>query len=261
MQATALRLPQRDVKPRRAGRTMVMDGGLPTHYFTDLIGSFGDLIDVVKFGWGTSVVTNDLKYKIDALHENRVDYYFGGTLFEKFVVQDRFDDWRRYCDKFECRHVEVSNGTIPLSNAEKADYVHRLAGDYTVYSEVGYKDPQRSEALVSADWISYIREDLEAGAHTVITESRESGRSGVALANGEPRMELIQEIAASGIDTDSVMFESPTRPLQIAFLRQFGPSVNLGNIAPTDVVGLETLRLGLRADTLMDYIDSEVDDA
>jgi phosphosulfolactate synthase len=252
MHQTALTLPRRDTKPRGIGRTMVIDTGMPTRHFTDVLSSFGDIVDVVKFGWGTSLVTADLKYKIDALRENGVDFYFGGTLFEKFVIQDRFDDWRRFCDRFDARHVEVSNGTIPMSNEEKARYVRLLAPDYTVYSEVGFKDQGRSEQMPAELWISYIRQDLEAGAHTVITESRESGRSGIARSNGELRLDLIEEIAGSGIDVDRLMLEAPTRDLQIALIRRFGANVNLGNIAPADIVGLETLRLGLRADTLTD---------
>src|ERR1700710_2067666 len=172
MYPTTLTLPEHQSKPRTKGITMVIDGGLPTHYFVDVIGSFSGLIDVLKLGWGTSLVTDDLKYKIDALSDANVDYYFGGTLFEKFVSQGRFDDWRRFVDRFGCRHVEISNGTIDMSNTVKADYIRRVANDYTVFSEVGYKESERSEAMRPELWIDYINEDLAAGAHHVITEAR-----------------------------------------------------------------------------------------
>ncbi len=260
MHATALTLPERDSKPRTTGLTMVIDSGLPSRHFVDVLSSFAGLIDVLKFGWGTSVVTDDLKYKIDALADTGVDFYFGGTLFEKFLAQGRFDDWLRFCDRFGCRSVEISNGTIPLSNRRKAEFVARLAGRYRVFSEVGYKDPTRSEAMRPALWIDYIRQDLAAGAYRVITEAREGGRSGIARPNGELRVGLIEEIAESGIDTGRLIFEAPTRDLQIRLIRRFGPDVSLGNISPADVIGVETLRLGLRNDTFTDF-DNALDGA
>ncbi|MBV9593864.1 MAG: phosphosulfolactate synthase, partial [Actinobacteria bacterium] len=228
MIATTLTLPERQSKPRTKGVTMVIDGGLPTHYFADVVSSFSQLIDVIKLGWGTSLVTDDLKYKIDALRDANVDYYFGGTLFEKFVAQDRFDDWRRFCHRFGCRHVEVSNGTIDMSNTEKAGFIEKVAGEFTVFSEVGYKESSRSEAMRPQLWIDYIREDLAAGSNMVITEARESGTSGICRPNGELRYGLIEEIAEAGIDMDRVLFEAPNKSLQVHLIRRFGSGVNLG---------------------------------
>ena len=208
---------------------------------------------MIKLGWGTSLVTDDLKYKIDALREANVDYYFGGTLFEKYISQNQFDEWRRFCDRYSCRYVEISNGTIPMSNSEKAEYIARVASDYVVYSEVGYKDSGRSEEMGPQLWIDYISEDLAAGARMVITEARESGRSGICRPNGELRTGLIEEIAHSGLDLGKLLFEAPNKDLQLLLLRRFGPQVNLGNIATSDIVALETLRLGLRGDTLLDW--------
>jgi phosphosulfolactate synthase len=253
MHATTLTLPDRETKPRAAGITMVIDTGLPTHYFSDIVSSFSGLIDVIKLGWGTSLVTEDLKYKIDALHDAHVDYYFGGTLFEKFVSQGRFDDWRRLVDRFGCRHVEISNGTIDLTNSEKAEYIRRTATDYIVFSEVGYKESARSETMQPEHWIEYINEDLAAGANKVITEARESGKSGICGPNGQLKLDLIERIAESGIEINQLMFEAPNKDLQIALIRRFGTQVNLGNIAASDIIALETLRLGLRGDTLLDW--------
>jgi phosphosulfolactate synthase len=253
MNPNSLELPERQVKPRSAGVTMVMDGGLPTRYFVDVVESFGDLIDVMKLGWGTSLVTKDLKYKVDALNAAGVDFYLGGTLFEKFLWQNRFEDWHRLVDSLGCRFVEVSNGSIPLSNEVKCEYVSALRDDFTVFSEVGYKDQAKSESMTTDLWLDYIREDLDAGAHMVITESRESGKSGICRANGELRSDLIDEISRSGIDLGRVLFEAPTKDLQVQMIRQVGSQVNLGNISTSDIVALETLRLGLRGDTLLDF--------
>jgi phosphosulfolactate synthase len=260
MHSTALTLPERESKPRSRGITMMIDNGLPTAHFVDVMSSFADLVDVVKFGWGTSLVTGDLKYKIDAVAYHDVDYYFGGTLFEKFVSQGRFADWLRYCDRYGCRSVEVSNGTIAMSNEEKAGYVAKLSGDYRVFSEVGYKDSDRSEAMPPHLWVEYIAEDLSAGAYRVITEAREGGRSGICRPNGDLRGELIDTIAASGIPPAALIFEAPTRDLQITLIKRFGSDVSLGNISPADVIGLETLRLGLRSDTFSTF-DADADHA
>jgi phosphosulfolactate synthase len=253
MNPNSLELPERQAKPRSAGVTMIMDGGLPTSYFVDVVESFGDMIDVMKLGWGTSLVTKDLRYKVDALDAAGVDFYLGGTLFEKFLWQNRFDDWRRLLDSLGCRFVEVSNGSIPLSNEVKCEYVSALRDDFTVFSEVGYKDQAKSESMTTDHWLDYIRADLDAGAHMVITESRESGKSGICRANGELRSDLIDEITRSGIDLARVLFEAPTKDLQVQMIRQVGPQVNLGNISTSDIVALETLRLGLRGDTLLDF--------
>jgi phosphosulfolactate synthase len=251
MIATSLDLPVRAQKPRTRGLTMMIDPGLPTHLFCDYVSSFSGLIDVVKLGWGTALVTDDLKYKIDALRDANVDFYFGGTLFEKFVAQDRFEDWRRFVDRFGCCCVEISNGTIPLSNSDKAGYIRRTAGDYTVFSEVGYKDGAKSEDMAAQLWIDYIHEDLAAGARHVITEARETGKSGICTPSGTLKTDLLDAILGSGIDPDRLLFEAPTKDIQVHLIRALGPDVNLGNIQAGDVVSLETLRLGLRGDTLL----------
>ncbi|HTU07605.1 MAG TPA: phosphosulfolactate synthase, partial [Trebonia sp.] len=147
MTPSALTLPRRAAKPRETGLTMVIDGGIPLGLFTDLVELGAEYIDYLKFGWGTSIVTNCLREKIAVLESHDIGFYFGGTLFEKFVHQGRFEDYRRMLEHHECRHVEVSNGTIDMSNAEKAGYIRKLAPDYTVVSEVGFKDPGRSEML------------------------------------------------------------------------------------------------------------------
>ncbi len=250
MRPTMLELPPRTSKPRTVGLTMMVDSGLPTRQFHDIVESGAEFLDFVKFGWGTAIVTTDLQRKVDILADAGVDYYFGGTLFEKFVLQNRFDDFRDLCESFDCRYVEVSNGTIDLSHVEKAGYVRKLAAEFQVVSEVGFKDSERSERLAPNRWIECIHEDLEAGASLVTLESRESGKSGICRPNGELRFGLIEEILASDVAPEQLLFEAPSTQLQCYFVRRIGPNVNLGNVSSTALLGLETIRLGLRADTL-----------
>ena len=250
MNPTALLLPQREVKPRSAGLTMMVDGGLPTRYFEDVVDSGAEYLDFVKFGWGTAVVTNDLRQKIAILQGAGVDYYFGGTLFEKYVLQDRLDAFRDLCHDYSCQFVEVSNGTIDLSNSEKAGYIRKLSDEFSVISEVGFKDAGRSENLPPSMWIECTHEDLDAGACLVTLEARESGKSGICRPDGQLRFGLIEELLASGLRSQDLLFEAPSVELQNYFVKRVGPDVNLGNVAATAVLGLETIRLGLRADTL-----------
>jgi phosphosulfolactate synthase len=245
-----LLLPQRTSKPRSRGVTMIIDRGEPFSHFVDLMGSFGELIDFVKFGWGTSVVTKNFQAKLDVLRDADIDFYLGGTLFEKYVVQDRFDEFRRLCDAYRCRFVEVSNGTIDITNDEKADYVKRLSDDFRVISEVGSKDQARSDVMSPVKWISYIQADIDAGAVLVTLETREGGHGGMCRSNGELRYGLVEEILDSKIDHDRLLFEAPSTELQAYFIQRVGPNVNLGNIAVSDIVPLETIRLGLRSETI-----------
>ena len=250
MNPTALHLPLRAEKPRGTGITMVIDGGMPLLQFADTAESGAEYIDFVKFGWGTAIVTSTLREKLNILDDVGIGYYFGGTLFEKYVLQGLFDDYRQFCQEHGCHHVEVSNGTIPMSNTEKASYIRKLASDFTVVSEVGFKEPARSEQLPPSMWIDYVSEDLEAGASMVTLEARESGKSGICRPDGALRFGLIEDVLSSGINPESLLFEAPTTSLQTYFITRIGPDVNLGNIPAHGVIGLETLRLGLRADTL-----------
>jgi phosphosulfolactate synthase len=250
MNPTSLRLPKRAVKPRDKGLTMVIDGGIPLGLFTDLVSLGAEYIDYVKFGWGTAVVTGVLREKIAVLRGHDIGFYFGGTLFEKYVLQGRFEDYRKFCAAHGCSHVEVSNGTIDLSNMEKAGYIRKLVPDYTVVSEVGYKDSDRSQQLPPSGWVEYIRQDLDAGAALVTLEARESGRSGICRPDGALRYGLVEDVLSSGVGEERLLFEAPTTTLQAYLVNRIGPDVNLGNVPANGVIGLETLRLGLRADTL-----------
>ncbi|TNC26957.1 phosphosulfolactate synthase [Amycolatopsis alkalitolerans] len=230
--------------------TMMIDPGLPTALFADVIASHGEYVDLVKFGWGTALVTRDLDHKIAALREAGIGYYFGGTLFEWYVVQDRLGDYLDLVERTGATHIEVSNGTIPLDQEGKAGYVRRMSRYRPVLAEVGYKDAERSARLSPADWAGAIHEDLDAGAELVITETRESGRSGMARPDGHLRDDVLEAVLAHA-DTKRLLFEAPTKDLQVELIRALGPEVNLGNIAAADLVGVETLRRGVRGDTLL----------
>ena len=229
---TKLTLPHRESKPRSTGLTMMIDGGLPLGVLRDVLEGAGTFIDFVKFGWGTALVTGQLDEKIACLREHEVSYYFGGTLFEKHVVQDRFDDFRALC----------LGGGLPVRRGVQRDHrrcrTRRRRATSASWpmtspsiSEVGFKDATRSENLPPNQWIDYIHEDLEAGAVLVTLEARESGRSGICRPNGEVRFGLIEELLTSGLPTDSLLFEAPNTGLQSYFLKRIGPDANLGNIA------------------------------
>jgi len=241
--------PERTAKPRQSGLTSLLDNGLPVEYFSDVLRSYAPLVDFVKFGWCTSLVTPRLADKIAVCEQQGIDFYFGGTLFEKACLQGKLEDFAAFCRDSGCRYVEVSNGTIEMENSEKARHIERLGREFKVLSEVGYKDNRRSIHLHPSKWVAFIREDLAAGAVKVMTEARESGTSGICRDSGELRFGLIAEILES-VAPDDLIFEAPTKRLQTWFVRELGPNVNLANVQFDDVVPVETLRQGLRSETL-----------
>jgi phosphosulfolactate synthase len=256
--SSLLALPARQAKPRETGITVVIDVGLPTGYFRDLIESHGEFVDFIKFGWGTSLVTKDINDKIKVLNDANVRYYFGGSLFEKALLQGRFDQFRTFCHTMGCSYVEVSNGTIDLEESEKVRYVAELSKDFRVISEVGLKDQVRSELMAPVTWIKCLNADFDAGAYLVTLETRESGTGGLCRSNGELRYGLVEEILTSDVDVNQLIIETPSTHLQNYFVGRVGPNVNLGNIAAADVIGLETIRQGLRSETLSKFEESTV---
>jgi phosphosulfolactate synthase len=249
MNYDGLTLPIRHEKPRTNGITILIDNGVPLNFFKDTIMSAAPYIDFVKFGWGTSIISSRIQEKIACLKDNNVDFFFGGTLFEKFLSQGKIDDYYKYCNRFGCQYVEISNGTLPLSNFEKSILISEFSKEFTVLSEVGSKDTDKSMSEDPMMWLEYIQEDLEAGAYKVITEARESGTSGICNGNGEIRTDMMEMILNSGISLESVIFEAPNKKLQTFFITELGPNVNLANISFSDPIALETLRVGLRSDT------------
>jgi phosphosulfolactate synthase len=246
-----LDLPPRSPKPRSSGLTHVIDKGLNLREIEGLFDTAGEYVDVVKLGWGTSYVTRNLEKKIALYRSFDTPVVCGGTLFEAVVARGKLDEYKRWLVGQRFSHVEISDGTIELPRERKLDLIAEFAGDFTVLSEVGSKDAEINYAPYL--WVQWIKEELEAGAWKVITEGRESGTAGIFRPTGEMRTGLVDEIAHE-IDVDEVLFEAPTKASQAWFVRQFGPDVNLGNIPPDEVIPLETLRLGLRADTLREVL-------
>ena len=244
-------IPDRTQKPRESGYTMVMDKGLSIREVEDMIESSGDFIDIVKLGWATSYVTSQLDEKIKLYQNNEIPCYFGGTLFEAFVIRDQFDDFMRVVDKYNLEHVEVSDGSITMNHNEKCDFIHRISKNYTVLSEVGSKDA--AKIIPPYKWIDQMQTELDAGAWKVIGEARESGNVGLFRNSGEVRQGLVEEILTQ-IPKDKILWEAPQKSQQVWFIKLCGTNVNLGNIATNEVIPLETVRLGLRGDTFHDHL-------
>jgi phosphosulfolactate synthase len=244
---TFLELPARTPKPRERGLTHVIDRGLSLIDVDGLIEVAGPSVDIVKLGWGTAVVTGNLMPKLARYAEHGIPVVLGGTLTEVALRQGRIEGLIAWLRELDLHHVEVSDGTISLEASAKRALITRLAKEFTVLSEVGSKDV--AEIMAPYRWVEEIEAELEAGAWKVVAEARESGTAGIYRADGEPRMGLIDEIVHA-VDPDRLIFEAPRKDQQVFFLRRFGSNCNFGNIAPGDVLSLETLRLGLRSDTL-----------
>ncbi len=245
--------PERNAKPRSAGINSMIDNGVPTKYFIDVIESDTDLIDFVKFGWCTGLVTKDLEKKIECLVNNNVEYYFGGTMFEKALSQNKLDAFHKFLKSQDCKFMEISDGTLTISSKDKARHIADFAKEFVVFSEVGKKDITEADNMPISRWIDEIHSDLAAGASKVILESRESGKSGICDAEGDLRPDLLLSITTSKFRAADALWEAPNKMLQTSLISSIGPNVNLANIAFGDVVGLETLRLGIRSDTFNLY--------
>lgn len=231
---------------------MVMDKGLSLREVEDLIETAEPYIDIVKLGWATSYVTPKLKEKLAIYKSAGIPCYLGGTLFEAFVVRDQFDDYRKVLDKYDLGHAEVSDGSIEMDHGKKCEYIRTLSKQVTVLSEVGSKDAEK--IIPPYKWIEQMQTELDAGAWKVIGEARESGNVGLFRDSGEVRQGLVEEILTK-IPSDKILWEAPQKTQQVWFIKLCGSNVNLGNIAPNEVIPLETIRLGLRGDTFLDFLD------
>jgi phosphosulfolactate synthase len=241
-------LPPRSGKPRTTGITHVLDRGLSLAAVDGLVEVAGDSVDIVKLGWGTALATGNLAPKLERLRAHGIPVVLGGTLTEIAIRQGRVDGLIAWLRELDLEHVEVSDGTITLEADDKCELIARLAREgFTVLSEVGSKDDRK--IMAPYRWVEQIEAELQAGAWKVIAEARESGNAGIFRADGEVRMGLIDEIAHA-VDPQQLIFEAPRKDQQVWFIERFGTEVNLGNIAPDDVLSLETLRLGLRSDTM-----------
>ena len=242
-----LDLPDRSAKPRQQGITQLLDRGLSVLDVDGLIEVTGESIDLVKLGWGTALATGNLHPKLERYREHGVPVMFGGTLTELAIAQDRLERLVEWMKELGLRHIEISDGTIELDHNHKLELIEQMAQEFVVLSEVGSKDDTR--IMAPYRWVEQIEQELAAGAWKVIAEARESGTVGIFRHDGEVRMGLIDEIAHA-IAPEQILFEAPRKDQQVWFVRRFGPDVNLGNIAPEDALSLETIRLGLRSDTV-----------
>jgi len=245
-------IPKRTTKPRSNGLTMVMDKGLSLTEAENFISVASPHVDVVKLGFGTSAVTPNLRAKIELYQSNHIPVYFGGTLFEAFVIRNQFEDYLAMCKDYHIDLIEVSDGSIEIPHAEKCGYIEKIARVANVISEVGSKDA--AHIIPPYKWIELMTAELSAGSLYVIAEAREAGNVGIYRGSGEVREGLVQEILTK-IPAEKILWEAPQKAQQLYFLELIGCNVNLGNIAPNEVIPLEAMRIGLRGDTFHLYLN------
>lgn len=245
-------IPERTAKPRKHGLTMVMDKGLSIGEVENFMSIASPHVDIVKLGFGTSYVTPNLKEKLAVYAKHNMPVYFGGTLFEAFLIRNQFNDYINICQEFGVSYIEVSDGSITIPHAEKCGYIEKLAKVGVVLSEVGSKDA--AHIIPPYKWIELMKGELEAGSTYVIAEAREAGNVGIYRGTGEVREGLVQEILTQ-IPHEKILWEAPQKAQQLYFLELIGCNVNLGNIAPAEVLALEAMRIGLRGDTFELYLD------
>lgn len=248
-------IPHRTEKPRNSGITMVMDKGLSVNEANNLIDSSGHLIDFIKLGFGTSMFTNKIDEKVKFYKNSGIDVYLGGTLFEAFIIRNKIDSYLKLIDRLNIETIEVSDGSIHINHDVKCEYIRKLSENFKVVSEVGSKE---SGVIIEHDrWVEMMKTELEAGASKVIAEARESGNIGIFFSDGTVDNELISDILKQ-VPFENVIWETPLKPQQTWFIKRFGANVNLGNIPPSEVIALETLRTGLRGDTFMLYLPENI---
>lgn len=247
-------IPERNLKPRDHGITMVMDKGLSVEEAKNFMSASHPHVDIVKLGFGTAYVTPNLKEKLEVYRSYDIPVYFGGTLFEAFLVRNQFDDYIDVCKEFGISYMEVSDGSISIPHAEKCGYIEKLTKYGVVLSEVGSKDA--AHIIPPYKWIELMKAELNAGSTYVIAEARESGNVGIYRGSGEVREGLVQEILTQ-IPEEKILWEAPQKAQQLYFLELIGCNVNLGNIAPSEMIALEAMRIGLRGDTFELYLNKE----
>ncbi|MBS3913351.1 MAG: phosphosulfolactate synthase [Bacteroidetes bacterium] len=246
-------LPARTGKPREEGITMVMDKGLSLREVEDFISVSGEYTDLVKLGFGTGFLTPHLIQKIKIYQSAGIPVYFGGTLFEAYIARNQFEDYLRLLEKTGITHAEVSDGSIEMHHDEKCEYIRKLSNNVIVLSEVGSKDAEK--IIPPYEWIEQMESEISAGVWKVIAEARESGTVGIFRGTGEVRSGLVAEIIRK-IPLEKILWEAPQKTQQVWFIKLYGTNVNMGNIAPNEVIPLETLRLGLRGDSFHFFLNS-----
>ncbi len=247
-------IPERTQHPRTYGITMVMDKGLSLNDTKNFMSIAHPYVDIVKLGFGTSFVTPNLRDKIEVYQSYNIPVYFGGTLFEAFLIRNQVDEYIAVCKDYGITYMEVSDGSITIPHAEKCGYIEKLTKHGTVLSEVGSKDA--AHIIPPYKWIQLMQAELNAGSTYVIAEAREGGNVGIYRGSGEVREGLVNEILTQ-IPGEKILWEAPQKEQQLYFLELLGCNVNLGNIAPSEMIPLETMRIGLRGDTFHLYLDEE----
>ena len=255
MNFTLNQIPERLSRPRTNGLTMVMDKGLSLEQAKDLISAASPHLDIIKLGFGTAYVTPNLRQKIELYQKADIPVYFGGTLFEAFLIRNQFNDYIDLCKDFDIHFMEVSDGSITIPHTEKCGYIEKLTKHGKVLSEVGSKDA--THIIPPYKWIELMKAELEAGSSYVIAEAREAGNVGIYRGTGEVREGLVQEILTQ-IPAERIIWEAPQKSQQLYFLELLGCNVNLGNISPAEIIPLEAMRIGLRGDTFHLYLDNEL---
>lgn len=248
-------IPERTKKERSSGLTMMMDKGLSLKEAEHFVESSADFTDFVKFGFGTALIAKELRRKVQLYRSAGLNPYFGGTLFEMFFVRNAFDRFRTFISESGLETVEVSDGSIRMEHSEKLECIRKLAKDFRVLSEVGSK--VKGADIPNEVWVMNMKTELETGAWKVIAEARESGTIGIYKSDGSANQDLIDDIMKE-ISVDEVIWEAPNKAQQVMFIKLIGANVNLGNIAPGEVVALEALRCGMRGDTFFDYLPEKL---
>jgi phosphosulfolactate synthase len=245
-----LTLPERTAKPRESGLTHVLDKGYSLEQVRQFLEVAADYTDIVKLGWGTAAVTPNVMEKIALYQSHGIPVCFGGTFFEVCLRQNKLEEYVSLVRACDMTCIEISDGTVAMREEDKLALLRRFAKEFRVLSEVGSKDA--SIVIAPFKWVDSIKRELEAGAWKVITEGRETGTAGIYQPGGEVKEGLVDEIR-SAIDPTQLLFEAPIKSQQTWFVTQFGANVNLGNIPPDEVISVETLRVGVRGDTLLQF--------
>ena len=254
MKKNLIELPVRTNKARENGLTMMMDKGLSLRQAEDFLSSSHEYTDIIKLGFGTSIITPNITDKIKLYKENEMLIYSGGTLFEAFAIRNQLDDYKQYINDIGLEMVEISDGSMHMNHDKKCEIIADFSKDFRVISEVGSKDA--AVEINSKNWLKWMQNELSAGSWKVIAEAREGGNVGICDGNGGIKSELIDEITQA-IPPENILWEAPKKEQQIWFINKFGSNINLGNIAPDEIISLECLRLGLRGDTFHNFLNKK----
>lgn len=244
-------IPERTTQPRSFGLTVISDKGMSMAETENLLSVSSAYIDMVKLAFGTALITPNILEKVKLYQSHNIPVFFGGLLFEAYVIRNQYEDYIKLLEQFGLSFIEVSDGAISITHEEKCNYIKTLSQIGTVISEVGSKDKDKVKVTPPYQWINMMQAELDAGSAYLIAEAKETGTEGVYRNSGEVREGLVEEILTR-IPAEKIIWEAPEKAQQLYFIRQLGCNANLGNIEPREVIPLETMRIGLRGDSF-DY--------